>query len=59
MIYGEEIVFVLNILKVLVVEGELSGVVVYNGDVEDIYCVSCYELSVEYEVVWCSWIVGL
>lgn len=58
-IYGEETAPVLNILKVLVVEGELSGVVVYNGDVEDIHCASRHELSAEHEAVWRSRTVGL
>lgn len=44
---GEEATSVLNIFEVLVVESELSGVVGQNGDVEDIHCTSCSELSTE------------
>lgn len=56
---GEEIVFVLNVLEVLVVECELRGVIVEDCDIEYIYSICCLELSVIDDIVWGSWIIKL
>lgn len=57
-IYCEKFMFILDIFEVLIIESELGIVVVKYSDVEDVYCIGCYELGVEYEVVGCCGVVG-
>jgi hypothetical protein len=48
---GEEAAAVLDVLEILVVEGELRGVVVEHCDVEDVHCARRHELRAEQEAV--------